>query len=153
VSNEAKAVYQSTCGLFCAGSPRRDCRSLAILIRPTTHLINFHALGDITQLKEYNNSNAIIHKKKDCPQKWVKRPMITRHCVMGFLFVRITPTRLCLNTFGVSCGQKIKLSLVSAMGQISCHSPPRPRPLPRPPRPRSPSPLRSLLPRPRKPEM
>jgi hypothetical protein len=49
---------------FFAQGPRRDCRSLAILIRPTTHLINFYALGEIIQLKEYNNSNAIIHKKK-----------------------------------------------------------------------------------------
>jgi hypothetical protein len=54
---------------FFAQGPRRDCRSLAILIRPTTHLINFHALGEIIQLKEYNNSNAIIHKKKRLPTK------------------------------------------------------------------------------------
>jgi hypothetical protein len=95
-------VHQSTSGLFRAG-PRRDCRIPArrsSFVQQLT-LINCHALGNITQPKEYyNNSNAIIHKK-------------TAHrCGSNGpygLFIRITPTRLCLNTFRVSCGQGIKI--------------------------------------------
>ena len=96
MSNEAKAVCTSQLVAFFAQGHRTvtaaapQPRCLAFLIR--------------TQFKETNNSNAIIHKKR-LPTN-VGQTAHDHSALCYGLFVRITPTRLCLNTFGVSCGQK-----------------------------------------------
>ena len=91
-------VYQSTCSLFRAGSPRRDCRS------PAAWRSSF-----VQQLISHSSTNQIIQTllfiKKRLPTN-VGQTAHDHPTLSYGLFVRITPTRLCLNTFGVSCGQK-----------------------------------------------
>jgi len=81
MSNEAKAVCTSQLAAFFAQG-HRAVTAAAPLGAPHSFqqltIISPSSRNQITQ-------TLLFIKKKDCPQTWVKRPMITRHCVMGFL--------------------------------------------------------------------
>jgi hypothetical protein len=98
MSNEAKAVCTSQLAAFFAQGHRAvlpQPRCLALLIRACTYSLS--SRKQITQ--------TLLFIKKRLPTNVGQTAH--DHSVLCYgLFVRITPTRLCLNTFGVSCRQK-----------------------------------------------